>query len=60
MQLRLRKQQCLFLKMTFSKLILLLQDTGATIIEAVKVLAEHGVQEENIIFLNLFATPNGE
>ena len=41
-------------------LILCFQDTGATIIEAVKVLAEHGVQDENIIFLNLFATPNGK
>ncbi|CAB3982369.1 uracil phosphoribosyltransferase homolog [Paramuricea clavata] len=36
-----------------------LLNTGATIIEAVKVLEEHGVQEENIIFLNLFATPHG-
>ncbi|XP_028413809.1 uracil phosphoribosyltransferase homolog [Dendronephthya gigantea] len=36
-----------------------LLNTGATIIEAVKVLAEHGVKEENIIFLNLFATPHG-
>ena len=35
-------------------------DSGATIIEAVKVLFEHGVKEENIIFLNLFATPHGK
>jgi uracil phosphoribosyltransferase len=41
-------------------IVILFQDTGATIIEAVKVLEEHGVQEENIIFLNLFATPHGK
>lgn len=38
----------------------IISDTGATVVEAVKILCEHGVPEENIIFLNLFATPQGE
>lgn len=34
--------------------------TGNTVIQAVNVLQEHGVQEENIIVLNLFCTPAGK
>lgn len=28
-------------------------------IKAVRVLKDHGVKEDNIVFLNLFCTPNG-
>lgn len=35
-------------------------DSGATVITAVRVLLEHGVKEENILLLNVFATPKGE
>ncbi|XP_062496037.1 uracil phosphoribosyltransferase homolog isoform X1 [Pezoporus occidentalis] len=34
--------------------------TGNTVIEAVKVLVEHGVQPSVIILLSLFSTPHGE
>ncbi|XP_034504680.1 uracil phosphoribosyltransferase homolog isoform X3 [Ailuropoda melanoleuca] len=34
--------------------------TGNTVIEAVKVLIEHGVQPSVIILLSLFSTPHGE
>ncbi|CAJ0932019.1 unnamed protein product, partial [Ranitomeya imitator] len=34
--------------------------TGNTVIEAVKVLIEHGVQPACIILLSLFSTPHGE
>jgi len=34
-------------------------DSGATVITAVRVLLEHGVKEENILLLNVFATPKG-
>nr|XP_035964775.1 uracil phosphoribosyltransferase homolog isoform X2 [Halichoerus grypus]XP_035964776.1 uracil phosphoribosyltransferase homolog isoform X2 [Halichoerus grypus] len=34
--------------------------TGNTVIEAVKVLIEHGVQPSVIILLSLFSTPRGE
>lgn len=33
--------------------------TGNTVIEAVKVLIEHGVQPRHIILLSLFSTPHG-
>ncbi|XP_064422588.1 uracil phosphoribosyltransferase homolog [Latimeria chalumnae] len=33
--------------------------TGNTVIEAVKVLIEHGVQPSHIILLSLFSTPHG-
>ncbi|NXL51322.1 UPP phosphoribosyltransferase, partial [Podilymbus podiceps] len=33
--------------------------TGNTVIEAVKVLVEHGVQPSVIILLSLFSTPHG-
>lgn len=33
--------------------------TGNTVIEAVKVLIEHGVQPSVIILLSLFSTPHG-
>uniref|UniRef100_A0A3Q2PF97 Uracil phosphoribosyltransferase homolog n=1 Tax=Fundulus heteroclitus TaxID=8078 RepID=A0A3Q2PF97_FUNHE len=33
--------------------------TGNTVIEAVKVLIEHGVQPKHIILLSLFSTPHG-
>ncbi|XP_078403687.1 uracil phosphoribosyltransferase homolog isoform X2 [Cetorhinus maximus] len=33
--------------------------TGNTVIEAVKVLIEHGVQPNHIILLSLFSTPHG-
>lgn len=36
-----------------------IMSTGNTVIQAVNVLQEHGVQEENIIVLNLFCTPAG-
>jgi len=47
---------------TISKpnLILISADSGATVITAVRVLLEHGVKEENILLLNVFATPKGE
>lgn len=35
-------------------------DSGATVITAIKVLLDHGVKQENILLLNVFATPNGE
>lgn len=35
-------------------------DSGATVITAIKVLLDHGVTQENILLLNVFATPNGE
>jgi len=34
--------------------------TGNTVIEAVKVLVEHGVQPSIIILLSLFSTPHGK
>ena len=34
--------------------------TGNTVIEAVKVLIEHGVKTSVIILLSLFSTPHGE
>ncbi|NXK79169.1 UPP phosphoribosyltransferase, partial [Amazona guildingii] len=34
--------------------------TGNTVIEAVKVLVEHGVQPSVIILLSLFSTPHGK
>lgn len=37
-----------------------LPGTGNTVIEAVKVLVEHGVQPSVIILLSLFSTPHGE
>lgn len=47
--------------MTIPKFGLLISaDSGATVITAVKVLLEHGVKEENILLLNVFATPKGE
>ncbi|NXP36919.1 UPP phosphoribosyltransferase, partial [Leiothrix lutea] len=36
-----------------------LPGTGNTVIEAVKVLVEHGVQPSVIILLSLFSTPHG-
>lgn len=33
--------------------------TGATVNMAIRVLREHGVQEENIIFCSLVAAPQG-
>lgn len=33
--------------------------TGNTVIEAVRVLIEHGVQPKHIILLSLFSTPHG-
>ncbi|NWS09023.1 UPP phosphoribosyltransferase, partial [Motacilla alba] len=36
-----------------------LSGTGNTVIEAVKVLVEHGVQPSVIILLSLFSTPHG-
>lgn len=39
---------------------LLISGTGNTVIEAVKVLIEHGVQPNVIILLSLFSTPHGE
>lgn len=38
----------------------LISGTGNTVIEAVKVLIEHGVQPSVIILLSLFSTPHGE
>jgi hypothetical protein len=38
---------------------LTLPATGETIVKAVEVLQEHGVAEQNITILNLFATPEG-
>ena len=35
-------------------------DTGNTVVKAVNVLQEHNVNEQNIILLNLFCTPQGE
>ena len=35
-----------------------IMSTGNTVIQAVRVLKEHGVQENCIILSNLFATPN--
>lgn len=35
-----------------------IMSTGNTVIKAVKVLKDHGVREDNIVFLNLFCTPN--
>lgn len=40
--------------------LLPLSGTGNTVIEAVKVLVEHGVQPSVIILLSLFSTPHGE
>ena len=37
-----------------------LSGTGNTVIEAVKVLVEHGVQPSVIILLSLFSTPHGK
>ena len=34
--------------------------TGNTVIEAVRVLIEHGVQPRHIILLSLFSTPHGK
>ena len=34
--------------------------TGNTVVKAVEVLKANGVDEENIIVLNLFSTPNGK
>ncbi len=34
--------------------------TGNTVIEAVRVLNEHGLQAKHIILLSLFSTPHGE
>lgn len=34
--------------------------TGNTVIEAVRVLIEHGVQARHIILLSLFSTPHGK
>ncbi|XP_078375196.1 uracil phosphoribosyltransferase homolog isoform X2 [Oculina patagonica] len=36
-----------------------LLNSGATVITAIRVLLEHGVKEENILLLNVFATPKG-
>ncbi|XP_029843341.2 uracil phosphoribosyltransferase homolog [Ixodes scapularis] len=36
-----------------------IMSTGNTVIKSVRVLKEHGVQEENIFLLNLFCTPHG-
>lgn len=33
--------------------------TGNTVIEAVRVLTEHGLQPKHIILLSLFSTPHG-
>ncbi len=33
--------------------------TGGSAITAIKVLVDHGVQEENIVFLNLISAPEG-
>lgn len=38
----------------------LISGTGNTVIEAVKVLIEHGVQPSVIILLSLFSTPHGK
>lgn len=38
----------------------LILGTGNTVIEAVKVLLEHGVQPSVIILLSLFSTPHGK
>ncbi|XP_054160999.1 uracil phosphoribosyltransferase homolog [Oppia nitens] len=35
-----------------------IMSTGNTVVRAVKVLKEHGVNEKSIILLNLFCTPN--
>ncbi|KFR04261.1 Uracil phosphoribosyltransferase, partial [Opisthocomus hoazin] len=40
-------------------LMYLILSTGNTVIEAVKVLVEHGVQPSVIILLSLFSTPHG-
>ncbi|NXD61957.1 UPP phosphoribosyltransferase, partial [Eolophus roseicapillus] len=40
--------------------LLPLSGTGNTVIEAVKVLVEHGVQPSVIILLSLFSTPHGK
>ncbi|WP_233520544.1 uracil phosphoribosyltransferase [Flocculibacter collagenilyticus] len=45
-----------------SRHVLLLEPmlaTGGSAIEALNVLLEHGVKEENIIFINLLASPDG-
>lgn len=34
-------------------------ETGATVKAAIEVLKEHGVQEDNIVFVNLFSSYNG-
>ena len=34
-------------------------ETGATVKAAVKVLKDHGVQEKNIVFVNLFSSFKG-
>lgn len=38
----------------------LILGTGNTVVKAVDVLKANGVDEENIIVLNLFSTPNGK
>lgn len=34
--------------------------SGNAVIEAVRVLTDHGVQTSHIILLSLFSTPNGK
>ena len=40
--------------------LLISADSGATVIAAIRVLLEHGVKEENVLLLNVFATPKGK
>ncbi len=41
-------------------LLCMCSGTGNTVIEAVRVLNEHGLQAKHIILLSLFSTPHGE
>ena len=43
-----------------NKLSLFLTETGATVKAAIKVLKDHGVQEKNIVFVNLFSSYKGK
>lgn len=47
-------------KLTSNLVSALSAGTGNTVIEAVRVLIEHGVQPKHIILLSLFSTPHGE
>lgn len=43
-----------------NKLSFFLTETGATVKAAIKVLKDHGVQEKNIVFVNLFSSYKGK